>query len=65
MICDDCDGEGVFANGKRCFCCNGNGNLCDECGDPCEAGLDICDECMRESAEEDAILDEDTEDDLR
>ena len=49
MICKDCDGKGDFKSKSgddiECLACNGTGSLCDVCGEPCEAGMDRCENC--------------------
>ena len=45
MECQDCDGSGYGAKDTDCLTCNGTGNICDVCGESCEAGTDICFGC--------------------
>ena len=49
MICEDCGGRGDFEDDSgaeiECLACNGSGSLCDVCGEPCESGMDKCEDC--------------------
>jgi len=38
MICATCDGAG-------CVVCAQTGYVCDICGESCNAGEDLCDDC--------------------
>lgn len=56
MNCPDCKGEGeltIDSRKRRCFLCNGGGQLCDVCGDPTnEPGQDVCDKCREDKEAE-------------
>lgn len=53
MKCESCDGtgDGLTLGDRRCSACNGTGNICDVCGESCETGLDICEQCLKEEEE--------------
>ncbi len=54
MICKDCAGQGYFESKKgqeiECLTCDGSGNVCDVCMEPCELGMDRCVNCEEEVA---------------
>lgn len=45
MICGDCEFAAFKKDGSPCHQCRGTGSLCAECGESCEAGLNVCWTC--------------------
>lgn len=47
MKCDACDGSGKGGRADTvCLECNGTGSRCDVCGESCESGADVCEDCV-------------------
>ncbi len=53
MICIVCNGTGIdvkenklkFMKICNCPICKGTGHVCDQCGESCEEGMDLCVKC--------------------
>lgn len=50
MTCIACNGtgDGIKHGEKACILCDGTGNVCDQCGESCEDGMDLCVKCETE-----------------
>ena len=49
MKCDSCggSGDGIKKGNGNCSVCDGTGEVCEYCGEPTEAGQNVCEECKK------------------